>query len=77
VRLISHILDFLGYAPYDPTWSFGQRLEAIRSALGLSQEQLARRAGLDESTVSKWEREEQKPTRRKLDSLRKFLRQLI
>jgi transcriptional regulator with XRE-family HTH domain len=77
VRLIPHMINFLGYAPYDPNRSFGERLRAIRSALGLSQEQLARRAGLDESTVSKWEREEQKPTRRKLDSLRKFLRQLI
>jgi DNA-binding XRE family transcriptional regulator len=34
VRMISHIIDFLGYAPYDPTWSFGERLKAIRSALG-------------------------------------------
>jgi transcriptional regulator with XRE-family HTH domain len=56
VRLIPHIIDFLGYVPYDPTWSFGHWLRAVRSALGLSQEQLARRAGLDESTVAKWEK---------------------
>ena len=72
--MVPHIIDFLGYAPYDPTWSFGQRLKAIRSALGLSQEQLARRAGLDESTVSKWEREEHKPSKKKWEDVKAFLR---
>jgi DNA-binding XRE family transcriptional regulator len=42
VCLIPHIIDFLGYAPYDPNWTFGLRLKAIRSALGLSQEQFAK-----------------------------------
>jgi transcriptional regulator with XRE-family HTH domain len=64
VRLIPHMINFLGYAPYDPNWSFGQRLRAVRSALGLSQEQLAKMAGLDEGTVSEWEREEHKPTKK-------------
>jgi transcriptional regulator with XRE-family HTH domain len=73
MHLILHVIDFLGYAPYNPNWTFGQRLGAIRSAMGLSQEQLARRAGLDESTVSKWEREEHKPLRRKVMALKKFL----
>jgi transcriptional regulator with XRE-family HTH domain len=72
VCLIPHIIDFLGYAPYDPTWSFGQRLRAIRSTLGLSQEQLARRAGLDESTIASWEREKHKRCRRKLTAVREF-----
>ena len=43
VCLIPHIIDFLGYVPYDATWSFGERLRAIRSALGMSQEQMGRR----------------------------------
>jgi ribosome-binding protein aMBF1 (putative translation factor) len=73
VRLIPHIIDFLGYVPYDAAWSFGKRLRAIRTALGLSQEQLARRTGLDESTVLKWEREEHKPSRGKWTMLRKYL----
>jgi transcriptional regulator with XRE-family HTH domain len=57
VCLIPHIIDFLGYAPYDPNWSFGQWVRAVRTAFGFSQEQLARRSGLDESTIAKWERE--------------------
>jgi transcriptional regulator with XRE-family HTH domain len=72
VRLIPHIIDFLGYVPYDPNWTFGQWLQAIRSALGLSQEQLARSARLNESTIAKWEREEHKPSRRKLTTVREF-----
>jgi transcriptional regulator with XRE-family HTH domain len=73
VRLIPHIIDFLGYAPYDPGCSFGERLRAIRSALGLSQDQCAKRAGLDESTIAKWEREEHKP-QTKLVALTVFFR---
>jgi transcriptional regulator with XRE-family HTH domain len=65
VRMIPHIIDFLGYAPYNPNWPFGERLRAVRSALGLSQEQLARRAELDESTVAKWEREEHRRSKGK------------
>jgi transcriptional regulator with XRE-family HTH domain len=76
VRFIPGIIHFLGYAPYNSGWTFGQRLRAIRSALGLSQEQLARRAGLDESTIAKWEREEHKPTRKKWAVVRSFLRPL-
>jgi len=76
VRLIPPVIDFLGYVPYDPTWSFGKWLRAVRLALGLSQEQLARRAGLDESTLSKWEREEHKPSRKKIIALKNFFKSL-
>jgi transcriptional regulator with XRE-family HTH domain len=76
VRLIPRIIDFLGYVPYNPGWSFGKRLRAIRSALGLSQEELATRAGLDESTVAKWEREGHRPSRQKMIALKEFLKSL-
>lgn len=52
VRFIPKIITFLGYAPCMPGWTFGQRLKAMRTSLGLSQEWLAKRAGLDESTVA-------------------------
>ncbi len=74
IRFIPRIINFLGYAPYDPRWTFGQWLKAIRSALGLSQEQLVRRVGLDEGNVSKWEREVSKPTRRKWAVVKSFFR---
>jgi transcriptional regulator with XRE-family HTH domain len=74
VRLIPSIIDFLGYAPYNPNWPFGERLRAVRSVLGLSQEQLAKRAGVDESTVAKWERGKHKPSRKKVIALKKILK---
>jgi DNA-binding XRE family transcriptional regulator len=74
VRVIPQIIDFLGYVPYNPNWSFGERLKAVRSALGLSQDQFAKLAGLDESTISKWEREEHKPSESKMQALTTFLR---
>jgi DNA-binding transcriptional regulator YiaG len=74
VRLIPHIIDFLGYAPYDSTWTSGQRLRAIRSGLGLSQRGFAERVGVDQSTVLKWEREEHKPSRKKVIALKIFLK---
>jgi transcriptional regulator with XRE-family HTH domain len=77
VRFIPKIINFLGYTPYDPGWSFGEWLRAIRSTLGLSQEQLARSAGLDESTVLKWKREEYRPTKQKWATLKTFLRESI
>lgn len=69
VKMVPNIINFLGYVPYDSNWSFGQWLRAVRAALGLSQEQLARRAGLDESTLAKWERQGHKPTKKKWISI--------
>ena len=76
VQFIPRIISFLGYVPYDPAWSFGQRLKAIRTALGLSQVQFAKGVGLDESTVAKWEREEHKASTQKVMALKKFLKSL-
>ncbi len=76
LQFVPAIINFLGYAPSAPSWSFGQSLRAIRLALGLSQEQLAKRAGLNESTVSKWEREEHKPSSKKTTALNEILKSL-
>ncbi len=73
VRSMPGIINFLGYAPYDPGWSLGQRLKAIRSALGLSQGEFARRVGLDPSTVAKWERGEHRPTKKKREDILRVL----
>ena len=77
VQFIPKIINFLGYAPYDTGRSFGKRLKAIRSALGLSQEHFAKAIKVDESTVAKWEREEHKPLRERLAALKAFLHSLI
>jgi transcriptional regulator with XRE-family HTH domain len=52
------IIEFLGYVP-EPTIpkSLGERIVSYRKSIGLSQEKLARRLGIDPGTLSKWERE--------------------
>lgn len=75
-QFISRIIEFLGYAPYDSSLAVGQRLKAIRTALGLSQEQFAEKLGVDESTVASWEREEHQRSRQKVLALKEFLKSL-
>jgi len=61
VRSIPRIIHFLGYAPYDPGASLGEKLRARRQALGLSQKQFARELGVNESTVVRWEKGKRRP----------------
>ena len=54
------IIEFLGYCPFDPDWTPGERLTWIRRYLGLSQEAMARRlagGSGDAGEVGKGERE--------------------
>jgi transcriptional regulator with XRE-family HTH domain len=76
VRLIPYIINFLGYAPYDPGWTFNQKLVAVRSTLGFSQRLFAKKIGLDASTVAKWEIGKHRPLREKLVAVRSFLESL-
>jgi transcriptional regulator with XRE-family HTH domain len=55
------IIEFLGYSPYDPKWTPGERLAWIRKFLGLSQKSMARRLGVDPGTLARWERGERVP----------------
>jgi transcriptional regulator with XRE-family HTH domain len=67
------IIEFLGYSPYDPDWTPGERLTWIRKYLGLSQEAMARRLRVDPGTLARWERGEREPRGRFLVRLVKFL----
>jgi transcriptional regulator with XRE-family HTH domain len=51
------ILRFLGYDPRPEPEGFGGRLKRAREDEGLTERDLARRLGLDPSTVSAWERD--------------------
>jgi len=72
VRFLPAIFEFLGYEPEVPARSFPEALLAARRAAGLSQGQLAKGAGLDESTIAKWERGDSRPMGRTADRLRLF-----
>ena len=55
-RYLPKIIAFLGYIPYDPGLSPGERLRYMRQCLGYSQAAYARHLGIDPGTLGKWER---------------------
>ena len=58
LRCIPRIIAFLGSVPdHTQVESLGQQIVAPRRRLGLSQRKLARRLGVDPTTLSSWERE--------------------
>ena len=67
------IVEFLGYCPYDPSWTPGERLTWIRRYLGLSQEAMARRLRIDPGTLARWEQGEREPEGRLRMRLAEFL----
>jgi len=64
LRFVPRIIEFLGYTPDDTKpESLGQRIVAFRRLRGLTQKELARRLGVDQSTLAGWERGEHRPSR--------------
>jgi transcriptional regulator with XRE-family HTH domain len=73
VRHIPAIVRFLGYNPFPEPESSCERLVLNRRLLGLTQETMARRLGVDEATLRKWEQGRAQPSRRSLAILRRFV----
>lgn len=71
------IRQFLGDSvePIDDL-PLGARLRACRERFGCSQRELARRLGIDESTVASWESGEHRPSRLKARQVRWRIKQL-
>ncbi|MHB8834816.1 MAG: helix-turn-helix transcriptional regulator [Candidatus Methylomirabilia bacterium] len=67
------IIEFLGYCPFDPDWTPGERLTWIRRYFGLSQEAMARRLRVDPGTLARWERGEMGPKGRFVIQLIEFI----
>ena len=77
LRFIPRITAFLGYDPYDThSDTLGKRIVCQRSALGLSQRDLALHMGIDPSTLRRWERGESSPSKNLLSRLNAFLTSL-
>ena len=58
LRMIPRIIEFLGYVPNindSAGETFGEWIVRARQRLGLSQKALARRLGVDPSTLAHWE----------------------
>lgn len=73
IRYMGRIVGFLGYNPLPPGTSWAEGLVNARTALGLTQREAARRAGVDQGTLAKWERGEREPRGRFLILVNRFL----
>ena len=72
-RTIPRVVEFLGYSPYASGQSLGEQLAAKRRLLGLSRRRLARKIGVDESTLARWEHELRRPSGKWLALVEEFL----
>jgi transcriptional regulator with XRE-family HTH domain len=57
--------------------NLGEMIVNSRRFHGLSQESLARRLGVDPSTLANWERDKRRPSRRYLERLKVFFGESI
>ncbi len=73
IRFVSRIIAFLGYDPYPVPKSLPDRLRAARRRQGISRRELARRLGLDEETLARWERGTRQPRGKYLTLVERFL----
>ena len=74
IQYYPKLIEFLGYNPFPvDTETLGGRIKKYRIEQGLSQEEFAKKIGVNESTVFSWEKGEHKP----LPSKRKLLTELL
>lgn len=74
LRFLPKIVEFLDYVPeYTTPRTLRERILATRRLLGLTQKELARRLGVDPSTLGRWERGEGRPSTSPSDRLSIFL----
>jgi len=68
------IIEFLGYLPYLSTAkTLGDRIRRAREALGLSQRKMARKLGIDPTTIERWESGKGTPSKGLLERLDRFI----
>jgi transcriptional regulator with XRE-family HTH domain len=69
------IIRFLGYNPLPPPTpaGWGERLVSCRTALGISQKELAEQLAVDQGTLARWERGERQPAGAFLTRVSRFL----
>jgi DNA-binding transcriptional regulator YiaG len=71
-RYIPAVIRFLGYDQTPPPSSLPERLTAARRKLGLTQREMARRPGVDPSTLQGWEAGSHMPTNSSVEMIGKF-----
>jgi DNA-binding XRE family transcriptional regulator len=73
IRFIPAIIRFLGYDPLPPASAFPERLAAARRVLGLSQQKMAERLGVDETTLQGWEAGRHQPGGKSMEGIARVL----
>jgi len=68
-RYVPSIIRFLGYRPFPEPNSPSDKILLARRLLGLTQKAMARRLGVDPTTLARWEREKGRPSNRFLKIL--------
>ncbi|HEY2989813.1 MAG TPA: helix-turn-helix domain-containing protein [Candidatus Binatia bacterium] len=73
IRHIPRIIEFLGYNPLSNSEGLSNRLLAARMVLGFTQRDMARRLGVDPTTILLWETRKRRPSRKLLRIVEEFL----
>lgn len=55
LKVMPKMIEFLGYDPRPIPSTIGEEIRFWREARGLRQDEMARRLGVDPSTLSRWE----------------------
>jgi len=74
-RFMPRVMTFLGYDPCPSDSSHASWLKAYRRAHGLTQRQMAKRLGVDQSTVEDWEKGLHEPMGRAAVRLQRLIRE--
>jgi len=61
-RYLKPIVGFLGYDPWPPAEVIAERLVRYRWLRGWTQKAMAKRIGVDPSTLARWERGKREPS---------------
>jgi site-specific DNA recombinase len=61
VQYMPTIIQFLGYDPMPVPKTWAERLVHARTVNGLTQQEAAKRIGVDQGTLARWERSEREP----------------
>jgi transcriptional regulator with XRE-family HTH domain len=77
VPFLPRIIAYLGYCPWQPARSLGERLRQRREALGFSRNRLAMALGLDVGTLASWEGGQGRPTAKSRQCLERAVEQLL
>lgn len=74
LHLIPKVIEFLGYLPFSAEGrGLGERIVWMRRAFGIRQDELARKLGVDPSTLARWEQGNGQPLKKHMEKIRTLL----